>query len=628
MENKQPFDSGENSTSSIEKPQLNEQGEEIEDFWDEIGYHKPLAGFWYRLVLQLIAILISAVLTGSLLSYFYPFPESWGYRDIAAGLFTLFFVTFDLGTHMCMDRFIADAQIKDPGKMIKYIQFFIWYQMITGLIQITCVSIYALYFVPESSLSYTVWLMLIVGSTQYPGFLGVFKGVLGSLQQYGKTEMLNFLTGTLLQRLTELGFLVLGRMYGEAHPQIGAMMGIAIGSCIGLYVDDFIAMIVSAFYFTKTMKKFGYTAISCFKITFDWKLVKEVLIFGFKTGVPGLVGVAVNLAILTIWLDYLPQYATFKILLMVGGSIGNQIEWANGVSITPLVAESYLNGKKKLCQYYLGQNVRFSALVQGFLFSVLLIVSLILPIIFVNIGMAQYLIALVFVVPAMLSSMPIPYANVLSQVIVGSNNPNINIVIGIISDLIRLFTIALTVMWLRMPITYGMDALIWILTCGEVPAYIFRIIASYIFVNKKVFKIKIPGMQAGFAIGGATVVTTISLYLMKELVFLPLTELNFTVGLILFIFVALFTVLFVYFPMTALLGGWDDVNVREFGKAAKMSGPSKFIVWPIFKSVEYFTQRSKLHGKFAMDSKEAFEEAEALYQLKVSNSKDFLATMK
>ncbi len=64
--------------------------------------------------------------------------------------------------------------------------------MITGLIQTTAVSIYAIYFVPRGELGYAVWLMLIHCTTQFPGFLGVFRGVLNSLEYFHKKAVLDF----------------------------------------------------------------------------------------------------------------------------------------------------------------------------------------------------------------------------------------------------------------------------------------------------------------------------------------------------------------------------------------------------------------------------------------------------
>jgi hypothetical protein len=76
---------------------------------------------------------------------------------------------------------------------------------------------------------------------------------------------------------------------------------------------------------------------------------------------------------------------------------------------------------------------------------------------------------------------------------------------------------------------------------------------------------------------------------------------------------------FVYFPLTAYLGGWDDTNLEEFRKVSKMSGPSKLFVVPIFKIVEYACKKSKYHNKFDLSIDGIIEEAKELLVLKREN---------
>ncbi|MEX2680499.1 MAG: hypothetical protein Q6373_002790, partial [Candidatus Sigynarchaeota archaeon] len=154
------------------------QSKTTADLWDQIGFHKPMAGFWFNITYTIIAIAASAVLMGYLMSTFYPYPESMGYRDIAFNLFGFLFLLFDVATGAVMSRFIPEVNIRDPEKLLHYIQYFIFYQMTSGLIQTTLVSIYALYFVPSSTLAYVTWLMLICSKTQYPCFLSSFSNVL------------------------------------------------------------------------------------------------------------------------------------------------------------------------------------------------------------------------------------------------------------------------------------------------------------------------------------------------------------------------------------------------------------------------------------------------------------------
>ena len=92
---------------------------------EDIGIHKTLAGFWYNLILSLISMVATIFVSGLLINYLYPFPESMGYKTAATAIFALFFSVFDLGTHMVMDRYIAEARINDPAKMVSFIQYFI-----------------------------------------------------------------------------------------------------------------------------------------------------------------------------------------------------------------------------------------------------------------------------------------------------------------------------------------------------------------------------------------------------------------------------------------------------------------------------------------------------------------------
>lgn len=103
---------------------------QVGEMWDQIGYHKTQARFWYNIFFTLIGIVLSAILFGYLIGFFYPYPESLGWKDIAFGYFTLLFTIFDLGTGAVMGRFIPEVNIKDTAKLLHYIQYFIWYQLI------------------------------------------------------------------------------------------------------------------------------------------------------------------------------------------------------------------------------------------------------------------------------------------------------------------------------------------------------------------------------------------------------------------------------------------------------------------------------------------------------------------
>ncbi|MHA1891563.1 MAG: hypothetical protein ACTSYS_11290 [Promethearchaeota archaeon] len=604
----------------MENSDLSEKKIKVKDLWDEIGFFKLLAGFWYNLAYTLIGIGLSAFIMGTLMNVFYPFPESWGYRDVAYTTFALIFVVFDLGTASIMDRFLGEKNIKDPKTMLHYIQYFIWYQMITGLIQITGVSIYALFVAPNGNQGYAIWLMLVVGSTQYPGFLGVFRNVLGSLQQYNKTQTLNFFTGTLFQRLTEIVFLLIGRYYGATHPEIGEIMGIAIGSAIGLYVDDFFAMLVSAHFFSNTMKSYGIKPRNCFKVEFTWKEIKPVLIFAFKTGVPGLVGPALNLVNLILWLTYVPHYTTFIILAGIGGSIPGIMDWFGVPAVTPLISESYMNEKKRLTQYYIGQLVRFRALLHGFFVPLLLVVSAVIPIAWKVMHMDFYLLGVDFIIPYLILYTFNHYAAIPGQIMFGANKPNIAIILGFIGNIMQTIMIYLYLGVWRIHELFGFTAFVWIYTCGALPINLILTAISYSYIDKKIFKIKIPWKQITVGILIPAFLTFSLEFITKILVFDTLLYLyGFYVAAAAAVALLALLMIFCYFPLTGMLGGWDDINLNEFKKTALMSGPSRFIVLPLFWLLRKSCNASKLHGRFQMSIEGIEKDAEELLRIKRKN---------
>ncbi len=595
------------------------------ELWDEIGFHRPLGGFWFKLAFMLISLVFGLAVVGFYYKYLYPFPESMGYRTAATGIFSLFFSVFDLGTHMTMDRFIAETNIKDPNKMVKYIQYFIWYQMFTGLIQTTAIAFYALFFVPRTELAYAVWIMLIQSTVQYPGFLGVFRGALGSLQQFNKVEVLNFVSGEIFQRLTEIGFVIWGRYWGMANPQIGEILGIAIGATIGFYVDDFFATWLSAWYFTKVMKNRGITAGRCFRIEFDWALVKETLTFGIKTGMPGIIGLAADLIMLWMWLLYVPQYTTFVTLSGFASGISGIINYGMGINLTQLFAESYMNDKKRLTQYYITQYIRFATMVQFFFIAILGVVLMIIDPTFRAMGLDNYMLAIPFIIPQIIRNLQQPFTSLADSIMLGTNHPTFLMIIRFLEEIFKVVFMWLWIMALQLPYKYGLAAIIWIMPCGIYPAILFKTITLYVFINKKILTVQINYWQTFVAPAIACITTLVLGLIIKATVFDPVLN-NFNIIFALGIMIGFVVLMLMigFFPIDTLAGGWDDDSMREFRKAAVMSGPSYPLVYPMYKMIELAARVSPLHNKFKFDSAPALQEVKELLELKKKNSEKLL----
>ncbi|HMF33127.1 MAG TPA: hypothetical protein VKK79_17005, partial [Candidatus Lokiarchaeia archaeon] len=326
------------------------QESSVDQLWDEVGFHKPLASMWFGLTFKIIGMMVSIVAAGPLINLFYPYPESSGYQAAAVGIFSVFFNIMDLGVNSCFDRFVAAERIKGPQYMIKYIQFFVYYKFFTSAIKTTVIGFWVFFVLPSSQLAYAEYILIITSITQFPGWFGVFGSIAGSLQHYNKTQVSDFIT-SLTNYGVHYGILLLGRFYGATHPEIGELMGIAYGDMIGNYVSGILNQFIQVKLLKNVLASEGVTIRSIFRVSFGWNEAKQVLSFGIKTGVPGLIGTIGSLIMLWESLLFIPQYTTFSTLAGVANGIAGIVNNAPGAGAN-IVAEAYMNGKTKLAQYY------------------------------------------------------------------------------------------------------------------------------------------------------------------------------------------------------------------------------------------------------------------------------------
>jgi hypothetical protein len=191
------------------------------DPWEEIGFSRPLGGYFYSLIFMIFTMIASLVLVSLVYEYLFPYPEIQGYNSVAGGFFAIVYTMFDFGTAFGIQRFIAEYRVKNPNKMLEYVRFYIWYQMFTGLIQVLGVSLFLLFYIRNSgNLAYLTWVFLIICQKQWPGMLGTFSSILGGLQKYNKSTILSFLHSDVVQNITNIIFILIGRWWGSNNPII------------------------------------------------------------------------------------------------------------------------------------------------------------------------------------------------------------------------------------------------------------------------------------------------------------------------------------------------------------------------------------------------------------------------
>ncbi len=592
----------------------------MEDKWEEIGIQRPLAGFWYRYVLTIAEMFIGLFVSGLLLNVIYPYPESSGYISIVDGLFLLMKKVFDLGTNNMMERFIGENRVKDPKRMLSYIQYFIWYQMLTGLFQATIIAIYAFFMASTGNLAHVVWIMLIYTMTQYPGFLGVFRGALRGMQHIGKSEVLNFINGQMFKRLTEIGLILLGKWYGRTHPEVGELMGMAFGGAVGIYVNEFLTTALSAHFFKNVLNQQNMRLRDCFYPDFDWEIMKEALSFGIKTGIPSMVDSIAAVLILSFWIEYVPQYTTFLMLKRVAGEITEVLQQGQNIQITATISESYLNKKRKLTTYNISITMHFIIVIEGFLVVTLLFFLPLFEQAFVFLELENYMLSIPFLVPLMVATTMKAFYENSKRILKGMGDANTLVVIGIIEIIIKIAFNSIMLIGLELPRKYGFTAIIWLMSLQDFGSMLFTFIAVTIFINKK----RVPLHFNGYASLGASflagLLSFVPCYLFRIYVFNPIAGLfegGILIGVVLaFPFIFFVIPMLFYFPLTGYFGAWDEGSLELFDKIVDLSGPSRFFIEPLYKLMKKAKKRSFISKRNLFAHEQAQEEIEELMELK------------
>ena len=277
------------------------------DKWEEVGAHRPIGQLWYSIGITLIAVILSFGFLALIVSVVYPYPEIKGYFKIADTFFLLVFQIFDMGTAFSVDRFIGEWRVKDQRKMIKYMQFFFWYQMLTGLVQILLISIAVFYWMRYTQLAYLSWIFLIIVAKQWPCISTSLKNSLEGLQRFDKATIMEFLLADVIKDFMAVGLILIGRWYGRANPQLGELFGATLGLAFGGYLVEFIAILIGGRFFSQAMKPFGYTIKDAFKVTFDWPIVKECFWYGFQVSIIPSINTLTTTWMLIMYVNALPD---------------------------------------------------------------------------------------------------------------------------------------------------------------------------------------------------------------------------------------------------------------------------------------------------------------------------------
>ncbi len=209
--------------------------------WEDVGFHRPLAGFLFLLAIGLVLFIVlmiyqQVVLYGILL----PSAQARGVWSLIVNFFNTFWVLFDWGTSTAFVKYFAQYRVGDPARGIKYGQFFVWWQAITGTLQLGVVALVAAFLLPGTASAFMSYYLVVHALIQFPGFLAVFQYAFRGLQRQDYDQVLNlvlYLAPVVLQS----GAVLLMSQWGADNPAFGRSMGGVLGLGIGAYAAQLLA---------------------------------------------------------------------------------------------------------------------------------------------------------------------------------------------------------------------------------------------------------------------------------------------------------------------------------------------------------------------------------------------------
>jgi O-antigen/teichoic acid export membrane protein len=568
--------------------------------WEEVGFHRPLSGFLVALSTGVIFFIPLIIYQNLILpSFILPSAQALGMWGRVTQFFNIAWFFFDMGTSIAFVKYLSQYRVDEPQRGIKFGQVFVWWQLLSGAVQVALVIALATTVAPRSAYSLYAWSVVIHAFIQIPGFYRLFLYAFSGFQRNDYARYLDLGLNLLLPMIVQPIFVTIAYAWGRAHPTFGG----AMGGLLGLGIAAYAAELLTFLFGLRLYQRIGLNVRVLFLAHFDWDIVKA----SFKFGVFEMLGSAAWSAgqAAEIWITQaqLINYAE----IWGNWVLAQNFVFAFNVVTTlsdgtmPSISEAISHGRKILSQYYTVMMYKWGGMISAFLAAVLLAVG---PRFILGASGPDFARAAVYVVPLLIWG-AVQYPSwVGDQVQLGSNKPYIKSALVTGEQIVR---VVLALVLLK---RFQVNALII--------AYFVGLLAkgfvSYFVNNKLCFPQRFFFWQSV----GAPLLALGTHYLLINSLSAFIWKGDQITSIIIF-FVGILPSLFVYMFLYGIFGGWDDATLAEFRVATSMTGPLRGIVtWLMLNPTALGAKWSPLNNLFPISIRAlAMEEANSLTEDKV-----------
>jgi O-antigen/teichoic acid export membrane protein len=331
--------------------------------WEIVGFHRPLSGFFYNYLLALLVMIPFnfAVTFYIERNFVNPFLEARGAWAAVVQFMTFFFTLLDLGTGQAMVKYFAEYRVREPERAITYAQFFIWFHALAGMFQITVLGLVAAIWMPQTSIAFLTWFVILHTLVLFPGFIGIFFNLFRGLQRFDYAQLLIVLT-YVLNPLVQMVCGIYMRHWGLMHPVFGEGMGVVFGFAIGGMIANLLMGGFCAIFYEKV----GFRLKTIFLAHFDRDTIRKSFVYGIKlTG--GQVLTALSWGLIPVIMGaLLPNFLELNEIWILTFSLTfAYLETGAYIFTTlmPSISESYSQRMLLLTRRYLDQGLRWGIIV-------------------------------------------------------------------------------------------------------------------------------------------------------------------------------------------------------------------------------------------------------------------------
>ncbi len=566
--------------------------------WEEVGFHRPLSGFLVALMLGLVLFIPLIIYQNVVLPvYILPSAQALGIWGRVTQFFALAWQFFDLGTSEAYVKFLAQYRVHDPKRGIKYGQMYVWWQALSGAVQVALVVAVASALAPKSAYALYAWSIIIHSFIQLPGFYQVMRHSFNGLQRGDYSRILDIFL-TMIPMVVQPLFVGVMYAWGRNHPAMGSAMGGLLGLGIAAYAAELSTFLLGLWLY----RRLGYNARVLFLAHFDWDTIKT----GFKFGFFGMLGsiawalgqaaeIAITQARLINYAEIWGNWGLAQNFVFAFQVVATLFDGAMAS-----ISEAISNGKRILSQYYSVMMYKYGGIISAFLGAVLLAVA---DRFILGASGPDFARGALYVIPLAIWG-AIQYPSwVGDQVQLGSNRPYLKSALVFGEQVIRV--VLALILLARFQITGLIIAYFIALLTKDIVAY---------FVNDKTcFKQRFYFWQSLAAPLLAGAAHWASLRWVSGLIWA-----NDQITSILIFFIGVLPSFPVFMFLYGLFGGWDDATLAELKQAVDISGFVRPLAWVMWASTALGARISPLNNRFPITNRPAaMEEAKALTAEKV-----------